>query len=125
MPQRTIRHVFYSYKAPGGSRRVAYQGEKVDLSEEEITRGDELGAFTSSEPVTAASSEPVPSEREPHETPSLAGITGDYEAHSPADLKAEAERRGLDVKGTGANGRVLKDDLVDSLLAHDAGDDTQ
>lgn len=35
------------------------------------------------------------------------------------DLKAEAEKRQLDVEGTGANGNVLKDDLVKALEADD------
>lgn len=35
------------------------------------------------------------------------------------ELKAEAEKRELDVEGTGANGNVLKDDLVQALEADD------
>jgi hypothetical protein len=43
-----------------------------------------------------------------------------YADQSPADLKAEAERRDLQVDGSGANGRVVKDDLVKALEADDA-----
>jgi hypothetical protein len=122
MAARTIRHVFYSYTDGDGRRQIAYQGDKVDLTADEIKRGDQLGAFEGTEPVTTASREPVPSEREPHETPAAGRIDGDYEQHGKDDLQREADLRGLTVEGTGANGNVLKDDLVDSLLAHDAGD---
>jgi hypothetical protein len=125
MAKKTIRHVFYRYRDEEGKPQTAYQGDKVDLSDAEIERGTALGAFEGTDPVTAASREPVPSEREPHESPQAANrIDGDYESHTAPRLQQEADRRGLDVTGTGANGNVLKDDLVDALLAHDAGDDT-
>jgi hypothetical protein len=47
-------------------------------------------------------------------------ITGDYESHKKDDLQAEADRRGLEVEGTGADGAVVKDDLVEALEADDA-----
>lgn len=34
-------------------------------------------------------------------------------------LQAEADRRGLDIEGTGKDGNVLKADLVTALQAHD------
>jgi hypothetical protein len=42
-----------------------------------------------------------------------------YEKQSADELQAEAERRGLEVDGTGADGNVLKKDLVAALEAHD------
>lgn len=47
-------------------------------------------------------------------------ITGDYASQKPSDLQAEADRRGLTVEGTGADGNVLKADLVAALEADDA-----
>lgn len=43
-----------------------------------------------------------------------------YEDASLKDLKAEAERRGLEVEGTGADGRVKKVDYQDALREDDA-----
>ena len=42
-----------------------------------------------------------------------------YSSKGADELKAEAEKRGLEVEGTGANGNVLKDDLVKALEADD------
>jgi hypothetical protein len=49
-----------------------------------------------------------------------AAITGDYDSHSVEELQVEADRRGLTVEGTGANGNVVKGDLVSALEADDA-----
>jgi hypothetical protein len=43
----------------------------------------------------------------------------DYETQTKAELQEEADRRDLDVKGTGADGAVLKDDLVKALKKSD------
>lgn len=43
-----------------------------------------------------------------------------YAGQTPDELKAEAEKRDLTVEGTGANGNVLKGDLVAALEADDA-----
>lgn len=43
----------------------------------------------------------------------------DYESQTKAELEKEAEKRDLDVKGTGADGAVLKDDLVKALRKSD------
>jgi hypothetical protein len=43
-----------------------------------------------------------------------------YGDMSPDELKAEAEKRELEVTGTGANGNVKKSDLVAALEADDA-----
>lgn len=45
---------------------------------------------------------------------------GGYSSQSKSDLEAEADKRGLDVEGSGANGNVTKDDLVAALEADDA-----
>jgi hypothetical protein len=42
-----------------------------------------------------------------------------YDGMSAEDLQTEADRRKLSVAGTGANGNVLKKDLVDALRAAD------
>jgi hypothetical protein len=47
------------------------------------------------------------------------GESTDYESQPVEDLEAEAKRRGLEVEGTGANGNVLKADLVAALKADD------
>lgn len=46
----------------------------------------------------------------------------DYDDWKVDDLKTEVEKRGLDVEGSGQDGRVVKDDLVDALKADDAGE---
>lgn len=47
-------------------------------------------------------------------------ISGDYDKdHLKDDLQAEADARGLEVKGTGANGAVTKEDLVKALNDND------
>ncbi len=44
----------------------------------------------------------------------------DWDALSPQALEAESKARGLEVEGTGANGNVLKKDLVKALTEADA-----
>lgn len=46
--------------------------------------------------------------------------SGGYDAMNVPDLQAEADRRGLEVQGTGADGNVVKADLVGALQADDA-----
>lgn len=43
----------------------------------------------------------------------------DYGAESVEELQREADKRGLDVEGSGSGGNVLKDDLVKALRADD------
>lgn len=43
-----------------------------------------------------------------------------YSKQRVEDLREEADRRGLEVEGTGADGNVVKDDLVKALEADDA-----
>lgn len=49
-----------------------------------------------------------------------AGAPVDYASWEKEALEAEAEKRELEVKGTGANGNVLKADLVKALETADA-----
>lgn len=47
----------------------------------------------------------------------------DYEAWTVDDLRAEVSRRGIDlvdIDGTGANGRIVKDDLILVLMGDDS-----
>jgi hypothetical protein len=44
----------------------------------------------------------------------------DLEGMTVEDLQAEADRRGLEVTGTGSGGNVVKGDLVKALRADDA-----
>jgi hypothetical protein len=44
----------------------------------------------------------------------------DYAELSKDELQAEVDRRGITVEGSGANGNVVKDDLVAALEADDA-----
>ncbi len=50
----------------------------------------------------------------------LATRSEDLSSLSKADLQARADEAGLDVQGTGRDGSVTKDDLVDALQAHQA-----
>lgn len=43
----------------------------------------------------------------------------DYDASTKDELQAEADKRGLTVKGTGADGAALKADLVKALEKDD------
>lgn len=51
--------------------------------------------------------------------PDTPASTG-YEGQPVDDLRAEADRRGLTVDGTGTDGKVLKSDLVAALKADDS-----
>lgn len=53
-------------------------------------------------------------------TPPAQSTSEGYDAMSVAGLQAEADRRKLTVTGTGANGNVVKGDLVAALQADDA-----
>lgn len=47
------------------------------------------------------------------------GADKGYEGQTVDELQAEADRRGLEVEGTGKDGNVLKGDLVAALEADD------
>lgn len=60
-------------------------------------------------------------------SPSKASVTTDedddedgYDKMSVEDLQSEIDSRGLEVEGTGANGNVLKRDLIAALEADDS-----
>ena len=46
---------------------------------------------------------------------------GGYDSQTKDDLQAEADKRGLEVEGTGKDGNVVKADLVAALEADDNG----
>lgn len=77
-------------------RRDGRAGEVISLTASEAARLEALDAVV------------------PADAPST------YREMSVDDLQAEADSRGLTVEGTGANGNVLKEDLVGALEAHDA-----
>lgn len=52
MAEVTIRHQFYNWMDEDGFAQSARKGETVELSDEEVERGDSLGAFESSPDVT-------------------------------------------------------------------------
>lgn len=54
---------------------------------------------------------------DPPEVPTVA-----YDDQTPEQLAALATQRGLDVKGSGRDGKPLKADLVRAHEAHDRGD---
>jgi hypothetical protein len=58
-------------------------------------------------------------------TPPAQSTSEGYTAMKATDLQAEADRRGLTVTGTGANGNIVKDDLVAALQTDDAAKATQ
>jgi hypothetical protein len=77
-------------------RREARNGDTIELTKSEADRLLALEAVVSSDaPET-------------------------YREMQVDDLQAEADSRGLTVEGTGANGNVLKEDLVTALEADDA-----
>lgn len=77
-------------------RRDAHAGQEIELVASEADRLLALGAIVDADaPAT-------------------------YGEMKVADLKTEAERRGLDVQGTGADGRILREDYVVALEADDA-----
>jgi hypothetical protein len=80
--------------------------EQAHLARGSITRYGQRSTVTTSR----AAKRSVPAE---------STSTG-YDSMSPEDLQAEAARRELDVQGTGADGNVLKKDLVAALQADDA-----
>lgn len=57
MSDRTIKVAFYTYSPEPGISRVAYRGDTVDLSDEEVERGEALGAFEGSDDSTPSSLE--------------------------------------------------------------------
>jgi hypothetical protein len=79
------------------SHAVAHNGSEVELTDAQARRLIDLGAI------------------KPKDAPL------GYEEQTVDALTALAKERGLDVKGTGANDAVIKDDLVHALHTYDAG----
>lgn len=77
--------------------KVGVHGEEIQLTEVQARRLEELGAVKAK------------------------GAPLGYEEQDVEALKALAKERGLDVKGSGANGGVVKDDLIQALNTYDAG----
>lgn len=73
------------------------QGQEIELTDAEAKRLIELGA------VVDAKSAPL------------------YSEQSADELAALAKKRGITVQGSGANGNVLKEDLVAAHKTYDAG----
>lgn len=68
-------------------------------------------------PETEEVVENVEPEPEPDPTPT------DWSEYTVPELEAFASEAGLEVEGTGANGHVVKDDLVTALTAHESSDE--
>jgi hypothetical protein len=49
MAERTIKILSFNYSDAEGNWRTAWQGQSVELSEEDIARGEEAGAFVTEE----------------------------------------------------------------------------
>lgn len=86
----------------------------IDGRQISVMRGDELPANVPDDMVqrldAAGALEPLPG----------ADVAGSgYESMTVDDLHEMADTRGLTVDGTGANGNVLKSDLVAALEADD------
>lgn len=99
-----------SFDANGGEivaqvTKVGRFGEEIDLTVGEAKRIQVIGEGL------------VP----PVELIKPAGAPLDYQEMTVPDLEALAEERGIEVSGTGANGGVLKEDLVNALNTYDRG----
>lgn len=109
------------------------RGDLVNVSDEQAELLLEEGRLSENEP------EPLPpaAPDDPQTVPELQALVaslraelaearggepsegGSYDGQSKDDLQAEADRRELDVQGTGSNGNVTKADLVKALEADD------
>lgn len=90
--------------------KVARFGEQVALSDEQAKRLSELG------PMRPDGS------RGPAVKP--ADAPASYDEMTVPELEDLAKERDLDVRGSGANGAVLKEDLVNALNTYDQGGQT-
>lgn len=75
--------------------RLSQGGEPVELTDDQLKRLRAAGAKVSEQEAE------------------------DYSALSKDDLEKEAASRGLEVEGSGADGNVVKDDLVSALEESD------
>lgn len=77
--------------------RLGYRGETVELNEHQAARLIDLDAVKpADEPLS-------------------------YDEMKVEDLTRLAESRGVDVQGSGADGAVLKEDLLNALVIYDQG----
>lgn len=95
-------------------------------NDEWVNVSDHAVTLASGEPLDAYGGRGHSDMSDPHDRAlrdggllALAETETDYEAQSTEQLTAEAARRELTVDGTGANGNVLKKDLIAALQAAD------
>jgi hypothetical protein len=137
MPKRKIKVVFYSYQTEPGVGAVAYRGDEVDLSADEIKRGDALGAFEESpDPPEAPAPEGEAERTLPAEPPfvpdddgaPLGGTASALSAPAPTqpdeidelhgdDLDAAVEAAGIDPStgGSKQDGGLTADEKRQAL----------
>lgn len=94
----------YALDTATGVRRIVRQGDPIPPSFELLEEG---------EPEVAESP------AEPDKLGLAANASEGYSSSKKAELEAEANRRGLEVEGTGSEGAVTKDDLVRALEQSD------
>ncbi|USC16221.1 hypothetical protein [Rhodococcus sp. 11-3] len=58
MARKKIRVAVWEYRTDEGKRRLAYFGDTVDLSDDEIERGTRAGVFDQPEPPASAADKP-------------------------------------------------------------------
>lgn len=103
-------------------------GEQFKGNPEKQIRDYNAGDFQTTDPVTGearelpedTTAEPIEQINNPNDPTVRANAADqDYDAMTVDDLEAEAGRRSLTVKGTGANGNVVKADYVKALRKAD------
>lgn len=97
------------------------QGVKIDApgaSEQDVLAGRATGADIHNAQVDNMKAAEAAA-KEHIATATGEPVSGDYDGETMHALEQEAERRGLEVEGTGANGNVKKGDLVSALKADD------
>lgn len=81
MAKKTVRVAVWEYRNAEGKRRLAYFGDSVDLTEDEIARGEAVDAFGADEPEVVETDEDPDTE------------TDSEVVAEPAALPAESVRR--------------------------------
>jgi hypothetical protein len=111
-----VRAYEQAHRARGSITRYGLTSTPVDVPPEKPVRKavktETTDATTVGETATASTEETAAaSTAEPPKT--------DYADQHVDELRAEVEKRGLEVQGSGADGNVLKKDLVAALEADD------